>query len=87
MIAEYGFQEETSAVADAFALGDHERAMRNVTDAMIDASSIVGTPAQCRDQINAYRASGIDLPIISPFARGPGSQETFKAAILACAPN
>ena len=87
MISEYGFQEETTAVADAFAQGNREKAVRNVTDAMIDASSIAGTPVQCREKIKAYRASGIDLPIISPFARGPNARATFKAAIVACAPN
>jgi alkanesulfonate monooxygenase SsuD/methylene tetrahydromethanopterin reductase-like flavin-dependent oxidoreductase (luciferase family) len=53
---------------------------------MIDATSIVGTPEQCREQLEAYRQSGIDLPIISPFARGPNSKATFEAAIQACAP-
>ena len=36
--------------------------------------------------VEAYRGSGIDLPIISPFARGPGSKARFEAAIRACAP-
>jgi alkanesulfonate monooxygenase SsuD/methylene tetrahydromethanopterin reductase-like flavin-dependent oxidoreductase (luciferase family) len=53
---------------------------------MIDASSIAGTPADCRERIEAYRRSGVDLPILSPFARGPGSKGRFEAAIRACAP-
>ena len=48
--------------------------------------SIAGTPAECRDKIDAYRASGNDLPILSPFARGPGAKATFDFAIRACAP-
>ena len=86
MISDYGFPEETAAVAEAFARGDREGAIRNVTDNMIDASSIVGTPAQCQKKIKDYRASGIDLPIISPFARGPNAKTSFEAAIRACAP-
>jgi len=86
MIAGYGFEEETAAAAAAFAKGDREGAERCITDAMIDTTAIVGTPDQCRERIEAYRDSGIDLPILSPFARGPGAKATFEAVIRACAP-
>jgi probable F420-dependent oxidoreductase len=86
MIAGYGFEAETAASAEAFAKGDQEGAERCITDAMIDATAIVGTPAQCRERIEAYRQSGIDLPILSPFARGADAKATFEAVIRACAP-
>ena len=86
MMAEHGFVEEAAVVAETWARGDRAAAERAVSDAMIDATSICGTPAQCRDKIEAYRASGIDLPILSPFARGPGAKTRFEAAIRACAP-
>ena len=86
MIASYGFEEEIAASAAAFAKGDQAGAERCITDAMIDATAVVGTPGECRDRIEAYRQSGIDLPIISPFARGAGAKATFEAAIRACAP-
>ncbi|MDP6833511.1 MAG: LLM class flavin-dependent oxidoreductase, partial [Alphaproteobacteria bacterium] len=85
LIAGHGFAGEAAAVAAAWAKGNRAGAERAVTDAMIDATSIVGTPEQCREQLQAYRQSGIDLPIISPFARGPGAKATFEAAIRACA--
>jgi alkanesulfonate monooxygenase SsuD/methylene tetrahydromethanopterin reductase-like flavin-dependent oxidoreductase (luciferase family) len=53
---------------------------------MIDATSIAGTPAQCRERLDAYRNSGIDLPILSPYARGMGAKARFEAVIRACAP-
>ena len=86
MIAEHGFVEAAAAIAAAWARGDRAAAEQAVSDAMIDATSICGTPAQCRDKIEAYRASGIDLPILSPFARGPGAKARFQAAIRGCAP-
>lgn len=86
MIAGYGFEEEIAASAAAFAKGDQAGAERCITDAVIDATAVVGTPGECRDRIEAYRQSGIDLPIISPFARGAGAKATFEAAIWACAP-
>jgi probable F420-dependent oxidoreductase len=86
MMAEHGFATEAAAIAEAWARGDRETAERAVSDAMIDATSVSGTPEQCRARIEAYRQSGIDLPIISPFARGPDAKSRFEAAIRACAP-
>ena len=86
LMAEHGFAEEAAAIAEAWSRGDRDAAERAVSDAMIDASSIAGTPEECREKIEAYRQSGIDLPILSPFARGPGARARFEAAIRACAP-
>jgi alkanesulfonate monooxygenase SsuD/methylene tetrahydromethanopterin reductase-like flavin-dependent oxidoreductase (luciferase family) len=47
---------------------------------------MAGTPERCRARIEAYWQSGIDVPIISPFARGPDAKVCFEAAIRACAP-
>jgi alkanesulfonate monooxygenase SsuD/methylene tetrahydromethanopterin reductase-like flavin-dependent oxidoreductase (luciferase family) len=86
MMAEHGFAEEASAIAEAWSRGDRKAAERAVSDALIDATSVCGTPAQCRGKLEAYRQSGIDLPILSPFARGPDAKARFEAAIRACAP-
>jgi 5,10-methylenetetrahydromethanopterin reductase len=87
LMAEHGFAEEASAIAKAWSRGDREAAERAVSDAMIDASSVAGTLDECREKIEAYRQSGVDLPILSPFARGPGSKARFEAVIRACAPD
>lgn len=86
LLAENGFPAEAAAVAAAWDAGDKAAAERAVTDEMIAATGVVGTPAECRARLEAYRASGLDLPIISPFARGPDARERFLAAIEACAP-
>ena len=86
LLAESGFPAAAAAVAKAWAAGDKAGAERAVTDEMIAATSVAGTPAECRARIEAYRASGLDVPIISPFARGPGAKDRFLAAIEACAP-
>jgi 5,10-methylenetetrahydromethanopterin reductase len=87
MMAAHGFATEAAAIAAAWARGDRETAERAVSNAMIDATSVSGTPDQCRARIEAYRRSGIDVPIISPFARGPDANARFAAAIRACAPS
>jgi alkanesulfonate monooxygenase SsuD/methylene tetrahydromethanopterin reductase-like flavin-dependent oxidoreductase (luciferase family) len=86
-MAEHGLPEEAAAIAEAWSRDDRDAAERAVSDAMIDASSVAGTPEECREKIEAYRQSGIDLPILSPFARGPGSKARFEAVIRACAPD
>ena len=86
MMAEHGFPEEAAAIAAAWARGDREAAERAVSDALIDATSVAGTSEQCRERVEAYRQSGIDLPILSPFARGPEAGARFEALIRACAP-
>ena len=86
LLAESGFAAEAAAVAKAWAAGDAAGAARAVTDEMIAATGVAGTPAECRNRIEAYRDSGLDLPIISPFARGDDAKERFLAAIEACAP-
>ena len=86
LLAESGFPAEASAVAKAWAAGDTAGAERAVTDEMVAATGVVGTPGECRDRIEAYRDSGLDLPIISPFARGADAKQRFLAAIEACAP-
>jgi alkanesulfonate monooxygenase SsuD/methylene tetrahydromethanopterin reductase-like flavin-dependent oxidoreductase (luciferase family) len=85
LIAAHGFTTEASAIAAAWARGDRDAAERAVSDALIDATSVAGTPQYCRERVEAYRRSGIDLPILSPFARGPGAKAKFEAAIRACA--
>jgi alkanesulfonate monooxygenase SsuD/methylene tetrahydromethanopterin reductase-like flavin-dependent oxidoreductase (luciferase family) len=86
LIAAHGFATEASAIADAWSRGDRDAAERAVSDALIDATSVAGTPRYCRERVEAYRRSGIDLPILSPSARGPGAKAKFEAAIRACAP-
>ena len=87
MMAEHGFAEEAAAVAEAWSRGDRVAAEHAVSDALIDATSIAGTPEQCRARIEEYRRCGLDLPILSPFARGSEARSRFEAVIRACAPS
>ncbi len=86
LMAESGFPEAAQAIQEAWRRGDHDTATRAVPDALIDATGVVGTPEACRERLDAYRQSGIALPIISPFSRGPEGKQRVMAAIRACAP-
>ena len=86
MCVEQGFGEEAAAIAALWGRGEREAATRAVSDAHIDAVCIAGTPEHCRDRIEAYRASGLDLPMIAPMAAGPNGKAMAEATIRACAP-
>jgi alkanesulfonate monooxygenase SsuD/methylene tetrahydromethanopterin reductase-like flavin-dependent oxidoreductase (luciferase family) len=86
MMAEHGYPVEAAAIAEAWARGNREAAERAVSDELIDATGVAGRPEQCRGRVEAHRQSGIDVPILSPFARGPDAKSRFEAAIRACAP-
>ena len=86
LMAQSGFPEEAKTVRVAWLKGDHEGAAKLVPDAMIQALGIVGPAAQSRERLQAYRESGIWLPVISPAASGPDCKESVMEAKRACAP-
>jgi probable F420-dependent oxidoreductase len=86
LIAESGFPEAARVIKAAWDRGDREGAARHVPDALIEAVGVAGTAAQCRERVEAYRRSGIALPIISPRVGGPDGKASVTAAIRACAP-
>ena len=86
LIAENGFPEAAVAIRAAWQRGDREGAARAVPDAMVEAVAVVGTADQCRARVQEYRASGLDLPILSPRVSGSDGKASVIAAIRACAP-
>jgi alkanesulfonate monooxygenase SsuD/methylene tetrahydromethanopterin reductase-like flavin-dependent oxidoreductase (luciferase family) len=57
-----GFVKEAEALAKGNAEG--------VTDKMAEELSLIGSPSRCREQLAAFRAAGIQLPIIVPVPVG-----------------
>ena len=54
-----GFGAEADRVREAFQARDRERAAKLVTDEMVDAVTILGSPRQCRDQIQRFFDAGV----------------------------
>jgi probable F420-dependent oxidoreductase len=88
LIAAQGFPEAAQAIRAAWSKGDQASAARAVPDALIATIAVAGTPAECRECIEAYRRSGITLPIIFPVLRsaGPAGKQEVIDALRACAP-
>ena len=80
-----GFGEEMKAAAAALAAGDLDAAAEAITPEMQDQVAIVGTPAECREELERRRAAGLQLPVIAPFAVGD-NKTSHRLTIDALAP-
>ena len=87
MLAGAGFADEAARVQELWKSGDQANAAASVSDALIETVTIAGSPARCRQRLAAYRAAGLQLPILMPAASGPESEPQVMAAIRGCAPN
>jgi alkanesulfonate monooxygenase SsuD/methylene tetrahydromethanopterin reductase-like flavin-dependent oxidoreductase (luciferase family) len=67
-----GFAEE-AAKAEAGAGG------ASLSDQLLDAVCLIGPISRCRDQLAAFRAAGVDLPILSPPIGVDGARELIRA--------
>jgi probable F420-dependent oxidoreductase len=86
LMAESGFPEVAQAIKAAWDRGGQEAAVQVVPDELIDAISVTGRPVECRERVEAYRRSGIALPIISPRPTGTDPTQAAIEALKACAP-
>jgi len=67
-----GFAEE-AAKAEAGAGG------ASLSDRMLDAVCLIGPVSRCREQLAAFRAAGVDLPILSPPIGVEGVREVIRS--------
>jgi 5,10-methylenetetrahydromethanopterin reductase len=68
---------DQQGLAAAVAKRDWEAAKQFISDEVVHAHSIAGTPADCRKQLEAFVRGGLDLPILLP----TGTQEARKQVI------
>lgn len=72
-----GFEEEATLIAKALANGDRKAIAASISDRVVDAMTIIGSPDACREQVAQY-ASLVDWIQLSP-PMGLSSEETFDA--------
>src|SRR5262249_1750259 len=85
LMAESGFPEAAQAIRAPWTKGDRPGAAKLVPDELIHALGVAGTPAECRERIEAYRHSGLGLPIIFPVGEGADAKQTVMNTIRVCA--
>jgi alkanesulfonate monooxygenase SsuD/methylene tetrahydromethanopterin reductase-like flavin-dependent oxidoreductase (luciferase family) len=51
----------------------------SLSDRLLDAVCLIGPISRCREQLQAFRAAGVDLPILSPPIGVEGAREVIRA--------
>jgi probable F420-dependent oxidoreductase len=49
----------------AWAAGDRKAALAAIPDALVDELIVHGAPAECREKVEAYHASGVTVPVMA----------------------
>ena len=63
-LANNGFEKETTAIFEEFKKSGFSSNHELVTDSMLKELTICGTPEGCKKQLDSFRQTGIDLPIL-----------------------
>jgi probable F420-dependent oxidoreductase len=59
-----GRSEVLRPMQDAWAAGDRKGALAAIPDHVVDELLVHGRPEDCREQVEQYRASGLDTPVL-----------------------
>ncbi len=65
MLQRAGFEREVADIQAAWDRRDPEGAAAAVSDRMLESTTVVGGPDECREKLDEWRAEGVDLPIIN----------------------
>ncbi len=63
-LARKGFKNETNSIFDEFKKSGFKSNHELVPDSMLESLCISGTPNECKEQLEKFRETGIDLPIV-----------------------
>jgi 5,10-methylenetetrahydromethanopterin reductase len=72
-----GGKVDQDALAAAVGKRDWEAAKKLISDEVVHAHSVSGTPAECRKQLESFIQGGLSLPVLLPM----GTQEARKRAL------
>lgn len=81
-----GFGTAMDAVKAALAGGQRRDAAGQIPDELVDEVCVFGTPARCRAQLDAFRAAGVDLPLLAVSPVDEGRASATRRALVALAP-
>ena len=75
-----GFGDVARGVSEAFANKDRGATAAAMTDAFVEAITIIGTAEECREKLAAFVEAGVTTPVIAPLATRPEDVvSTFEA--------
>jgi 5,10-methylenetetrahydromethanopterin reductase len=80
-----GYGDAVSEIRARHADGDRDAALAAVSDRMVDEIDVMGDADHVRATITAYRAGGVDVPVLMPLPWGPDRSAVINATIEAAA--
>jgi alkanesulfonate monooxygenase SsuD/methylene tetrahydromethanopterin reductase-like flavin-dependent oxidoreductase (luciferase family) len=83
MLERHGFEEEVAKVKEGWAARDPRAAAAGVSDRMLDQTAIVGPLERCKEELDARRALGVDLPLIQMPGRDAAEMGKMLEVLLA----
>jgi probable F420-dependent oxidoreductase len=79
-----GFEEAATRISEGFRSGDRGKTAAALDDEVVTKFCVVGTAEECRAEIAAYHAAGVNTPIINALSVDPAvSQASMEAFIPA----
>lgn len=80
-VSQHGYAEAADAVRAAWLAGDRQGAAALVPDDLVDQVAVCGPVDRCRAALAAFRAVGVDLPLLSapPGVSVAGAVRTLQA--------
>lgn len=80
-IAAQGFEEEAARVIDAWSRGDRQAASDAISQDLVDALVLYGSPQRYKERLDSFRAAGLDVPVLGfvSFTGAPGVVELLEA--------
>ena len=79
-LAQHGFEKETQDIFDEYKKSGFKDSCNYVSDKMVNALSVCGTPDDARKQLFKFIAAGVDLPILQ-FNPSGDVQESFNLLV------
>jgi F420-dependent oxidoreductase-like protein len=76
VVRRYGFEEEAEAIQDYYLGGRKEEAAAAVPAALLEGSSLIGSPGYVRDRLAAYEEAGVSVLLVTPV--GPERRRTIE---------
>lgn len=83
--ARAGYGDEVAEVRARHGDGDRDGAVAAVSDRMIDEIDVMGDADHVHATIGAYRAAGVEVPVLMPLPWGPDRRAVIDATLEAAA--
>ncbi|MDG1400133.1 MAG: LLM class flavin-dependent oxidoreductase, partial [Candidatus Binatia bacterium] len=81
MFCRFGFTENADLVRDLYVAGNKQESIAAVSDDLVDAIAICGSPEHCRERLGEWRANGMGHGLVglSPGATADSVEFILKA--------